>query len=91
MKFGIKEFLKPTPAKVRKWRKALAAISAGIGTLGYLAAMPLYIHIGGVCFILSVLIPTFFGESDEQVIDVCNCGDGCICDKCHRRDEVEQT
>jgi hypothetical protein len=89
MKFGLKEFLKPTPVKVQKWRKALAGISAGIGTLGYLAAMPLYIHIGGICFILSILIPTFFGENNEEDTNKCNCNDDCICDKCNHRDEVE--
>jgi hypothetical protein len=60
MKPSIKNISKSTPLIAKKIGGMFAAISTGIGTLGYMTSLDLYIHIGAACFILSVVIPTLF-------------------------------
>ena len=60
MKFGFKEWSKPTPKKV-KWLAGLfLAIAAGIGGWGFFATLPLLQNIGGFCFVVGTVLPKFF-------------------------------
>lgn len=68
--FGIKHIFAKVPRSAKKWGAMLASLSAGIGTIGYIAAIPFYIHLGGICFVLSVVIPFLFGETElKQKVD----------------------
>ena len=65
MKVSIKNIKKKTPLTAKKIGAACAAISTGIGGLGYVTSMPIYVHIGAIAFVLSVLILLFFAEDES--------------------------
>jgi hypothetical protein len=65
MKPSIKNITKKTPLLAKKIGAACAAISTGIGTLGYMTSLPMYIHLGAFTFVLSVIIPLLFSEDEE--------------------------
>jgi hypothetical protein len=65
MKCSISNIKKKTPLTAKKIGGALAAISAGIGTYAYVYDLDIYAHIGAVCLILSIIIPTLFAENES--------------------------
>jgi hypothetical protein len=62
MKPSINNIKKSTPSLAKKIGVACATISAGVGGLGYATNLDIYIHVGAISFILSVIIPTLFTD-----------------------------
>lgn len=62
--FGYKHLFSKVPKSAKRWGMMFSGLSAAITGIGYVAAMPIYMHIGVVCIVLSVVIPFLFGEED---------------------------
>jgi hypothetical protein len=66
MKPSIKNIKKSTPITAKKIGGMFAAISAGIGSYGYIYDMDVYAHIGAICLVLSIVIPNLFTDETEN-------------------------
>lgn len=64
--FGYKHLFSRIPKSAKRWGAMFASLSVGVGTIGYIAAIPFYIHLGGIAFVLSILIPFLFGEEEDN-------------------------
>lgn len=62
MKASFCNYNKPTPKKVKRIAAALVACATGLGTMGYMVALPIFMYVGGFMFIIGTLIPALYGE-----------------------------
>jgi hypothetical protein len=62
MKPSLRNIKKKTPLIAKKVGAVLAAISSGIGAIGYASNLDIYVHIGAICLILSILLPNLFAD-----------------------------
>jgi hypothetical protein len=66
MKPSLKNINKKTPLTAKKIGAMFATISASIGSYGYIYEMDVYAHIGAVCMLLSIVIPSLFTDEKED-------------------------
>jgi Na+/H+ antiporter NhaC len=62
MKFGLSQIKKKIPAIVKRIAVVCGSISAGISSYAYFVEhSPIMMKIGGIAFIISIVLPTLFG------------------------------
>jgi hypothetical protein len=68
MKFGIKQYWKPTPKKIRKLADAVISASVFAGTISSLNDRPMIATIIFVSGFVCKIVSNFFSEEETPVI-----------------------
>lgn len=68
MKFGWKEYWKPTPKNIRKFADALGAASIAISTISFVSDYKLFAYIALSSAFVAKFLSNFFSQENEQNI-----------------------